>query len=105
VPASSFSIVAGAEKLKKFSFRHESGTTISLNFCPDCASVLYKEADDESHMGKVVVQAGTLDAGNGSGMVVEDVKVKAELWVGHRVPWVRESEGVAQLEGFPILKH
>lgn len=48
----------------------------------------------------LIVQAGTLDGGEG-GMGLDDVKPVAELWVGHRVGWLEEMKGLGQLKGFP----
>jgi hypothetical protein len=71
--------------------------TLTVHFCSNCGSTVYKEADSEMFKGTVIVQAGTLDKG---GMELDNVKPGAELWVKQRVPWLEDMKGVAQLQEF-----
>lgn len=70
---------------------------LTVHFCSNCGSCIYKEADGEAFKGTVIVQAGTLDKG---GMELKDAKPGAELWVKRRVPWLEDLKGVAQLQEF-----
>lgn len=71
--------------------------TLTIHFCSNCGSCVYKEGDSEVFKGTVIVQAGTLDKG---GMELNDVKPGAELWVKQRVPWLGDLKGVVQFQEF-----
>jgi hypothetical protein len=73
--------------------------TLTLHFCENCGTKIYKEGDAETFKGIAVVQAGTLDGGDG-GMELGDVKVGAELYVKDRVGWLGEREGTGQMREF-----
>jgi hypothetical protein len=70
---------------------------LTVHFCSNCGSCVYKEADDEAYKGTLIVMAGTLDQG---GLDMGEVKLGAELWVKQRVPWLEDLKGVAQLQEF-----
>lgn len=71
--------------------------TLTIYFCENCGSTLYKEGDSDNFKGLVIIQAGTLD---GMEMKLEDVKLGAELYIKHRVGWVGERKGVTQCQEF-----
>jgi hypothetical protein len=96
VPAAAFN-VTGKEHLKDYAATHETGMILTLNFCTNCGTMVYKEADSEMFKGVMLVQAGTLD---GAEMGLGDVKLGAELYVKQRVGWLKGLDGVAQLQEF-----
>lgn len=61
---------------------HESGKKLTVYFCGDCGSTLYKT--HELFPGKVVVLAGTLDDAEG----LEQAKPQVELFTKHRASWL-----------------
>jgi hypothetical protein len=71
---------------------------LTLHFCRECGTRIYKEGDAKDFVGTVIVQAGTLDGGEGMG--IGDVKVGAELWVKDRVGWLGEVGGAGQCQEF-----
>lgn len=75
--------------------------TLTIHFCSNCGSCVYKEGTDAAFQGTVIVQAGTLDKG---GMELGDVRPGAELWVKQRVPWLPDLKGAAQLLDFSTPK-
>jgi hypothetical protein len=97
VPNSAFKVVAGSDHIKSFEKKHESGMTLTVHFCDNCGSTLYKEGDSEVFKGVAIVQAGTLD---GQEMKLEDVNLGAELYVKYRVGWLGEMKGTAQCQEF-----
>jgi len=68
--------------------------TLTLHWCENCGTKIYKEGDAEAFKGVAIVQAGTLDGEGGMG--VGDVKPAVELWVSERVPWLQAREGTGQ---------
>ena len=97
VPNTAFEIVSGANHIKSFEKKHESGMNLSVHFCGNCGTALYKEADADTFKGMKIVQAGTLD---GHQMKLDDVRLGAELYVKYRAGWLGETEGVAQCQEF-----
>ncbi|KAK9372181.1 Mss4-like protein [Lipomyces chichibuensis] len=95
-PEDKFSIVTGSRPLKTFAKKHESGMMLSLHFCPNCATVLYKTADSEKMKGLVILQAGTLD----NGLAINMEKPNAELWTKYRTSWLEEVTGSKQCNEF-----
>lgn len=71
---------------------------MTVRFCGDCGSALYKTAAAEEFKGLRIVMAGTLDGvGEGGGV---ETKPDGELWVKYRVPWLQEIKGAQQFQGF-----
>jgi hypothetical protein len=68
---------------------------ITITFCPECGTTIFKEADAEAFEGVVVVQTGTVDGGR-----VDEMGPKAELWVKHRMGWMPEVAGTVQKQEF-----
>ncbi|GKZ50083.1 hypothetical protein AbraIFM66951_002930 [Aspergillus brasiliensis] len=88
-----FSVTKGSPK--SFSTTHESGMTLTVFFCPNCGSTLWKEATGENFKGLKVVQAGTLaDASK----LNEGVDV--EFYTSTRAPWLMPQKDVAQRTEF-----
>lgn len=100
VPATDFTILSGAEKLKTFSLKHPSGMMLSYHFCETCGTKIYKEGDADAFKGIFIVQAGTLDNPVGEEMDIKDAKIGAELWVSERVAWLGELPGAVQCQQF-----
>jgi hypothetical protein len=98
IPSNNFTILSGSENLKSYIATHETGLKFTLHFCQKCGTKIYKVNQKDSEV--YIVQAGTLDGGD-AGMGLGDVKLVAELWVGHRVGWLEEMKGLAQLKAFP----
>jgi hypothetical protein len=96
-PTTAFEISSGSDLLKSFPTIHESGMTLTIHFCSNCGSTIYKEGDGDNFKGTVIVQAGTLDKGD---LELENVNVGAELWVKQRGAWLGDMKGVAQLQEF-----
>ncbi len=100
MPTTSFSITSGSTNLKSYSTVHESGLTLKLFFCGSCGSSVYKEAPDaEQFQGVVIVFAGLLDKDEGQ-LGLEDLKVESELWIKHRVGWLKPMEALPQCQEF-----
>jgi hypothetical protein len=91
--------MSSSSHLKTYSMTHPSGMTLTFHFCDNCGTRLYKEGDAEAFKGIAIVQAGTLDGGDG-GMGLEDVKLGAELYVKDRVGWLGEVKGTGQCQEF-----
>jgi hypothetical protein len=75
---------------------------LTVHFCGECGTRIYKEGDREDFFGTVIVQAGTLDGDEGGkkGMGIGDFKVGVELWVKERVGWLEEVGGAGQCQEF-----
>lgn len=94
VPKENFHVTAGSPK--QYDATHESGMALSIHFCDTCGTPLYKTADRESFLGKVIVQAGTLDDAS----MLDHAKPGMELYVKHRVGWLSELGEVQQNQEF-----
>lgn len=75
---------------------HESGITMTFYGCSKCPSTLFKTCK-EGFPGIMILLAGSVDG--------EYVSPKygipmAELWVPHRLPWVKEIDGAKQCQAF-----
>ncbi|KAK0100863.1 hypothetical protein ONS95_007310 [Cadophora gregata] len=99
VPNTSLKIVSGSSNMRSCSLRHKSGMTITTHFCEKCGTTIYKEGTADEFKGLCIVQAGTLDGGEGD-MGLDDVEVKAELWVKERAKWLNAQEGLGQMQEF-----
>ncbi|RSL99797.1 hypothetical protein CDV31_012048 [Fusarium ambrosium] len=78
---------------KSFDTEHETGMTITLHFCPDCGTTMWKEASAPQFKGVKIVQAGTLtDPTNFTG------KIDVELYAPERASWLAAVEGATQKE-------
>lgn len=67
---------------------------ITITFCPECATTIYKEADAVDFENKVILQVGTLD------VALDSLGPQAELWVQHRPEWMPELAGAVQKQEF-----
>lgn len=67
---------------------------ITITFCPECATTIYKEADGVAFEDKVILQTGTLD------VALDSLGPEAELWVQHRLKWLPEVAGTVQKQEF-----
>jgi hypothetical protein len=60
--------------------------TLTIYFCENCGTKIYKEGSADAFKGVAIVQAGTLDGGVGEKVEgIEDVKIGGELYVKDRV--------------------
>ncbi|KAM0425889.1 hypothetical protein ACHAPT_008827 [Fusarium lateritium] len=93
VPEEAFTLKSGQPK--SFAANHESGMVLTLFFCPECGTVLWKEATAPMFKGLKIVQAGTLtDATKLAG------KIDAEFYVPERASWLVALQDAAQKEQF-----
>ncbi|OJZ80612.1 hypothetical protein ASPFODRAFT_38028 [Aspergillus luchuensis CBS 106.47] len=93
VPETAFSVTKGSPK--SFSTTHESGMTLTVFFCPNCGSTLWKEATAENFKGLKVVQAGTLADASKLNQGVD-----VEFYTSTRAPWLMPQKDVAQRTEF-----
>jgi hypothetical protein len=68
---------------------------ITLFFCPECGTAMWKEADSDAFKGLKLVQVGTL-----SDTAQLEKGMDAELWIKYRVPWLAAVDGVEQKSQF-----
>lgn len=68
-----------------------------FSFCGDCGVTVSKIGDHEAFKGLVLIQAGSLDGGDG----VEEAVPAAELYVKDRVSWVSAVDGSGQIREIP----
>ena len=94
VPTDKFRITSGSPK--QYSATHENGMQLTVSFCGNCGTALYKEADADAFKGVVIVQAGTLDDLNG----LESAQPEDELYVKYRASWVPTVATAKQNEEF-----
>jgi hypothetical protein len=81
---------------KTYQTKHESGMMLTLEFCGDCGSPLFKRSDLEMFKGMVAVNVGTLDDKG----LVDTLKPVKEHNSGKRTAWVNAFEGAAQMEAY-----
>ncbi|KAM5354827.1 hypothetical protein ACJ41O_001473 [Fusarium nematophilum] len=91
VPEQNFTLTKGQPK--SFSMEHEWGMTLTVNFCPECGTTLWKDSTAEHLKGLRLVQGGTVaDAKKLDG------QINAELYAPERVAWLAPLGGAAQKE-------
>ncbi|KAI9038461.1 GFA family protein [Aspergillus affinis] len=81
VPEQAFRLTKGNPR--SFSKDHEYGMVLTIFFCPDCGTTLWKEATAKQLQGLKLVQAGTLTE-----PASLDEGVDAEFYTSTRVPWI-----------------
>ncbi|KAH6968049.1 Mss4-like protein [Fusarium avenaceum] len=81
VPEANVSITKGQPK--SYAMQHEWGFTLSIFFCPDCATVMWKTATGAGLQGMKIVQAGTL-----SDESQLNEKIDAEFYSTERPTWL-----------------
>lgn len=92
LPEDKFKVIAGSPK--QHTQMHESGKKLTVYFCGDCGSTIYKT--HELFPGMVVILAGTLDDPQG----LEQAKPVVELFSKHRVSWLPGFSWTEQKEEF-----
>ncbi|KAJ5466684.1 hypothetical protein N7539_009413 [Penicillium diatomitis] len=80
LPHDKLTITSGTPK--QYTETHESGENLTVFFCGDCGSAVYKTHG--LFPEKVVLLAGTLDDADG----LEQAKPQVELFVKHRPSWL-----------------
>lgn len=81
---------------KSHTQKHEDGFSLTVFFCGDCGTVVYKQSDAEMFAGISLVQSGTLD-----GPAKDKIsQPSAELNVKLRASWLAEVSAAAQKQGF-----
>ncbi|KAJ6021156.1 hypothetical protein N7540_006660 [Penicillium herquei] len=95
IPEPNFSLISGT--LKECTAKHENGMDLTLHFCQNCGTTIYKTATLDMFAGVLVLLAGTVDGGQG----IEKAKPKSELWTKYRADWLSSLEEVAQVNEFP----
>ncbi|KAL5349984.1 hypothetical protein ACLOAV_005020 [Pseudogymnoascus australis] len=91
-PKDAVKVASGTHKT--FTKAHENGMVITITFCPECATTIYKEADEVAFKDKVILQTGTLN------VALDSLGPEAELWVQHRPEWMPELAGTVQKQEF-----
>jgi hypothetical protein len=102
VPQASVTITSASQP-KTYVQPHETGIPITIYFCGNCATTLYKHGGSEKFKDFFVVQAGTIDPqkeenGEKKGLDVETPD--AEYWTDCRAAWLGEVEGMKQFAAF-----
>jgi hypothetical protein len=92
LPEDKFKVIAGSAK--NWTGTHESGKKLTVYFCGDCGTTIYKT--HELFPGMVVILAGTLDDPQG----LEQAKPMVELFSKHRVSWLPGLSWTEQKEEF-----
>ena len=103
VPKSSFNITSGSEIVKNYVQAHETGLAITLTFCGNCSTAIYKHGGSEKYEDYYVVQAGTIDAEEGDEgniMGIDVIVPDAEYWTKFRACWLGPVKGSKQFEEF-----
>ncbi|KAH8821321.1 Mss4-like protein [Xylogone sp. PMI_703] len=93
VPTADFKLASGTPKSFKAK-HHEVDMTLTIYYCPDCGTTIYKESDADAFKGIVLVQAGTLKDG------IDSRVPQAELWLKNKAKWLPVIEGTSQLQEF-----
>ncbi|KAK1148641.1 hypothetical protein N8T08_008526 [Aspergillus melleus] len=93
VPGQAFRLTKGNPR--SFSKDHEYGMMLTVFFCPECGTTLWKEATVDQLKGLKLVQAGTLTESSSL-----DESVDAELYTSTRVSWALPLGGVEQRAQF-----
>ncbi|KAB5575367.1 Mss4-like protein [Coniochaeta sp. 2T2.1] len=93
VPRQNLHVTTG--KPKVFTFKHKSGYTVTVMFCPDCGTRLYKEFDREQEKDLFFVLAGSVDEPD-----IVGHKPDLEIWTTERVGWLPAVEGAGQFAQF-----
>ncbi|KAJ9608651.1 hypothetical protein H2200_006422 [Cladophialophora chaetospira] len=74
----------------------ETGLTMTFHGCGKCPSTLFKTCK-EGFPGVLILLAGSVDEDDAS---LKYGTPEAELFVPHRMPWIREIEGAKQCNAF-----
>ncbi|OBT75130.1 hypothetical protein VF21_05479 [Pseudogymnoascus sp. 05NY08] len=93
LPRAAVKVTSGSPKT--FAKAHENGMVMTVTFCPECGTTIFKEADAVAFADMVVVQTGTMD-----GEGVDEMGPQAELWVKHRAEWMPTVVGAVQKQEF-----
>ncbi|KAJ5607687.1 hypothetical protein N7537_004306 [Penicillium hordei] len=93
VPEANFSVTKGHPK--SYAMQHQWGFTLSIFFCPECATVMWKTATDAGLQGMKIVQAGTV-----SDVSQLNEKIDAEFYSPERPSWLAPVENADQREQF-----
>ena len=68
--------------------------TLTIHFCGDCGSTVYKTGTLDIFEGIAIVQGGTLDEG------LSNAVPGVELFVKNRAAWLPELRDVGQMQMF-----
>jgi hypothetical protein len=94
VPREKLTVTSGSPK--SHTQKHEDGFNLTVFFCGDCGSVVYKQADADMFAPVSLVQSGTLD-GPAKDKIAQP---SSELNVKLRASWLTEVSAAAQKQGF-----
>lgn len=70
---------------------------LTIYFCGNCGSAIYKTATKETFRGQIVLMVGTMNDGDG----IEKAAPAREFYVKYRGGWVQPVIGAAQDQEFP----
>jgi hypothetical protein len=81
---------------KAYHKKHEGGMILTIEFCGDCGSQLFKRSDAEMFKDRVAVNVGTLDDKG----LVDGMRPEREHNSARRTSWVCAFEGAEQMETY-----
>lgn len=93
MPEQSFTVTNGVPR--RFAKEHEFGMTLTIFFCPECGTTLWKEASADAFKGVKLIQAGTL-----TDKSILNQTMDAELYTTERVTWLASIGRADQKEQF-----
>jgi hypothetical protein len=95
IPSAAYTLT-GTPRLYTFVRGDEKHTT---SFCDDCGTTVSKVVEGlDKFRDLVIVEAGTLDDGEG----FDALEVGMELYAKNRAGWVRSIDGAVQVETTPV---
>lgn len=102
VPKQALTVTNGTVHLKTYVQAHESDPklNITITFCGNCATTLYKHGGSTKFEDYYVVQAGTLDADAEGKKGIDIETPDTEYWTSCRAAWLGEVAGCKQVGGF-----
>ncbi|KAK5992636.1 hypothetical protein PT974_06051 [Cladobotryum mycophilum] len=94
MPKDQLSVTSGTPKT--YTQKHESGMNVTIFFCGNCSSTLYKQADSDMLLPFSVLMAGTLDEPDKA----ELMKPQVELNCKDRMSWLAPVTGAQSRHEF-----
>ncbi|KAL6907353.1 Mss4-like protein [Trichoderma evansii] len=89
IPEEKFTVTRGQPK--SYAMEHEYGMTLTIFFCPECGTTLWKEATAPMFKGLKLVQAGTLTDAKKLGNTID-----AEFYSPERASWLAPAKDAVQ---------
>lgn len=89
-----FKVLSGT--VKTFTAKHEYGMDLTLHFCGDCSTMMWKTGTAEQFRGKLSLNLGTLDDLS----LMDKLKPEKEFYAPKRTAWVPEVQGAVQSQDY-----